>query len=357
MKTYNHLFDKIVSFENLLLAAQRASQGKKQKPNVMRFNFALEDNLWGLRQALIDKTYQPGAYHSFHIYEPKPRFISAAPFRDRVVHHALCNVIEPIFDETFIYDSYANRLGKGTHAGIRRVQQFLRANRFVLKCDIKKYFPSIDHQILKEEIRWKIADPDTLWLIDTIIDASNEQELVYDTFPGDDLFTPLERRKGLPLGNLTSQFFANLYLNRFDHFVKEELGAKFYARYVDDFLMAANDLGFLKEAKQPIKNYLIHLRLKLHPEKCHILRTDKGVPFLGQVIYPDYRLLKQQNVRRFCQRLKRLERQLSQGQIDRKRLEASIQGWYGHACQADTFRLRRDLQEKFSHLNLKLTGY
>ncbi|HEX9974127.1 MAG TPA: reverse transcriptase domain-containing protein [bacterium] len=355
MKTYRTLFEKIVSFENLLLAGKNASQGKRGKGNAAAFNYNLEENLVLLQQALIDKTYRPGSYRAFHIFDPKKRLISAAPFPDRVVHHALCNVIEPLFDRTFIYDSYANREGKGTHAGIRRVQRFLRGNRFVLKCDIKKYFPSIDHEILKQEIRWRIADPDTLWLIDTIIDGSNEQEFVYNIFPGDDLFTPLNRRKGLPLGNLTSQFFANLFLNRFDHFIKEILRVRFYARYVDDFLLAANSIAFLNEAKQEIEAYLVNLRLKLHPRKCHILRSDKGVPFLGQVIFPHYRLLKKQNVRRFSQRLPRLIHQLNAGDITRKRYNASIQGWKGHAVQANTFRLRQGLEGKFFELGLLLT--
>ena len=357
MKTFKNLFNKIISFENLLLAAQKASQGKKGKFNVMRFNFNLEDNLLKLQHELVNKTYWPGEYHAFQIYDPKPRLISAAPFQDRVVHHALCNIIEPLFDNTFIYHCYANRKNKGTHAGIRRVQKFLRANRFVLKCDIKKYFPSIDHELLKQEIRWKIADPDTLWLIDTIIDGSNEQEFVYDTFPGDDLFGPLKRRKGLPLGNLTSQFFANLFLNRFDHFVKEILKANYYARYVDDFLIASNDLRYLKDAKSQIDNYLICLRLKLHPKKCHILQGEKGVAFLGQIIYPDYRLLKKDNIRRFCKKMKRFEHRLNNGEMDQKRVTSSIQGWKGHACQADTFRLRKDLEEKFSYLDLELTDF
>ena len=355
MKTYTNLFEKITSFENLLLAFKNASQCKRSKANVAVFNYNLEENLIVLQQALMDKTYRPGGYRAFHIFDPKKRLISAAPFADRVVHHALCNIIEPLFDRTFIYDSYANRQNKGTHAGIRRVQKFLRGNRFVLKCDIKKYFPSIDHEILKQEIRWRIADPDTLWLIDTIIDGSNEQEFVYDIFPGDDLLTPSNRRKGLPLGNLTSQFFANLFLNRFDHFIKEILMVRYYARYVDDFLISANSIAFLSEVKKEIEAYLANLRLKLHPKKCHILRSDKGVPFLGQVIFPHYRLLKKQNVRRFSKRLPRLVQQLDAGDISQKRFNASIQGWKGHAVQANTFRLRQGLEGKFFEWSILLT--
>jgi retron-type reverse transcriptase len=355
MSTYQNLFERIVSFENLLLAARNASQSKRNKANVLIFNYNLEENLFLLQRTLIDKTYRPGGYRAFHIFDPKKRLISAAPFADRVVHHALCNIIEPLFDRTFIYDSYANRLGKGTHAGIKRVQKFLRGNRFVLKCDLKKYFPSIDHELLKQEIRWRITDADALWLIDTIIDSSNEQEFVYDIFPGDNVFTPLQRRKGLPLGNLTSQFFANLFLNRLDHFIKEILQVLYYARYVDDLLFAANNIAFLNEIMQKIEEYLMNLRLKLHPKKCHILRSDKGVPFLGQVIFPHYRLLKKQNVKRFCQRLPRLAQQLDAGDITQKRYNAGIQGWKGHAVQADTFRLRQGLEGKFFELGILLT--
>jgi hypothetical protein len=158
------------------------------------------------------------------------------------------------------------------------------------------------------------------------------------------------------LGNLTSQFFANLFLNRFDHFVKEKLRVGYYARYVDDLLFAASSITFLNSIRKRIEEYLSQLRLKLHPKKCHILRSDKGVPFLGQVIFPHYRLLKKQNVRRFCQRLPQLAQQLDAGDITRKRYNASIQGWKGHAVQANTFRLRQRLEGKFFELGINLTA-
>lgn len=194
-----------------------------------------------------------------------------------------------------------------------------------------------------------------LWLVDLIIDNSNEQEFVYDLFPGDDLFTPLERRKGLPLGNLTSRFFANLYLNQFDHFIKEKLPAKCYIRYVDDFLIASNSKDFLHDALRQCEQYLVGLRLKLHPRKCHILQSDRGVPFLGQVIYPDYRLLKKNNVQRFTKRLKKRYTKLQDGRITRKEFEAGINGWRGHAMQADTWRLRKELEKKFASFEIQLT--
>lgn len=231
MKRYGNLWEKIISFENLYLASRKAQKGKRFRDNVLAFNYQIENNLLQLQEELKTKTYQPREYHTFRIYDPKPRLISAAPYGDRIIHHALCNIIIPLMEKSFIYDSYANRIGFGSHLALERFIQFARSSRYILQCDIKKYFPSIDHQILKQQIREKIKCQDTLWLIDTIIDYSNAQEPVCDYFPGDNLLTPLERRKGLPIGNLSSQFFSNWFLNGFDHFIKEELRVKKYLRY------------------------------------------------------------------------------------------------------------------------------
>lgn len=162
MRSHNSLFERVTNFDNLLTAFYRARKGKRDKGQVAAFEFRLEPELFRLQRELQSKTYTPGPYTTFYVYDPKQRLISAAPFRDRVVHHALCNVIEPVFEQTFIHDSYANRLGKGTHRAIGRFQHFARRYKYVLKCDIRKFFPSIDHEILKREIRWKIACPDTL---------------------------------------------------------------------------------------------------------------------------------------------------------------------------------------------------
>jgi retron-type reverse transcriptase len=233
MKRYGNLYSEIVSFSNLLHAARRAQKGKRFRDCVLRFNYNLEAELFALQNQLQTQTYHPGNYTTFEIQEPKYRLISAAPYRDRVVHHALCSVIMPILERTLIHDTYANRRGYGSHRALHRFTEFTRSSQYILQCDIKKFFPSIDHEILKALLRRKIKCHQTLWLIDTIIDNSNPQEPVCDYFPGDDLLTPLERRKGLPIGNLTSQCFANFYLSGFDHFVKERLKATKYLRYVD----------------------------------------------------------------------------------------------------------------------------
>ena len=248
MKREGNLWQGMIAFKSLLLAAHAAARGKRFKPCVARFVFDLERQLLRLQEELASKTYRPGPYRTFTIYEGKTRQISAAPFRDRVVHHALTGILEPIFERSFVFDSYACRKGKGTHAAVDRCQQFARRYRYVLKADVRKFFPSIDHQILKTLVARRIKDPDVLWLVGLIIDHSNPPGPPLMWFPGDDLFTPTERRRGLPLGNQTSQFFANVYLDPLDHFVCDRLGSS-YVRYVDDFLVFADDKRRLGEVR------------------------------------------------------------------------------------------------------------
>lgn len=341
MKTAKNLFDQILHWDNLLLAANRARKGKKYQSNVARFDFHLERELLRLQHELATKTYRPGSYRAFLITDPKERLISAAPYRDRVVHHALCNVIEPVFEKTFIHDSYANRKGKGTHRAIERYQHYARQYPCVLKCDIRKFFPSIDHAILKQEIRWKIACPDTFWLCELIIDNSNPQEehLVY--FPGDDLFAPTGRRRGLPIGNLTSQFWANVYLNRFDHFVKEELQAPGYVRYVDDFVLFAADKTQLHDWKAQIAARLAGLRLLPHPDKTQVHGVRNGVPFLGFRVFPWHRYVRKENAHRAERHIRRQTRAFLQGRLSPARLEAGLNSWLGHVRFGQCGRLER----------------
>ncbi|MFN8303347.1 MAG: reverse transcriptase domain-containing protein [Saprospiraceae bacterium] len=309
-----------------------------------------------LRAELRQQTYQPGPYRTFFIYDPKKRCISAAPFRDRVVHHALCQIIHPELEKRLIADTYANRTGKGTHKAIRRCQYFLRRHDYVLKADIQKYFPSIDLEILKSQIARYIKCPRTRWLTDLIIDNSNPQEIVLNYYAGDHLFTPVERRKGLPMGNLTSQLFANFYLSGFDHFVKEVLRRP-YIRYVDDFLVFGDSRAALEKDLERIKNWLAeHLRLNLHPDKTHIVPCRQGITFLGQRIFRDYRRLRRQNVQRFYKRLRRRLKDFSADELPPEKLEAQLNSWMGHARQADTWRLRNNIRRQliFQHRLLVL---
>ena len=343
MKRVGNLWPRIIDFENLLRATRKAQKGKRYRQNVLAFNYNLEAELLALRDALQTQTYRPGNYQTFQIWEPKPRLISAAPYRDRVVHHALCSVILPIFERTFIFDSYANREGFGTHRALRRFTQFARSSRYILQCDVRKYFPSIDHAILKALIRRKIKCPDTLWLIDTIIDGSNAQEPSLEYFPGDDLLTPLEHRKGLPIGNLTSQFFANIYLNGFDHSVKEQLQAKKYLRYVDDFALFTDDRPYLADARLAIENHLATLRLKIHPIKSQLFETRCGANFVGFRVLPDRIRVRNDNIVRARAKLKHLQRAYAREQIGFEQLTQSIQSWAAHLKHGDTWNLRGDI--------------
>jgi retron-type reverse transcriptase/ribosomal protein L21E len=336
------MYQQLCSWENLLLAYRKAAKGKRGHPNVAVFEYHLEDNLLALQAELESFTFRPGAYTSFYIHEPKRRLISAAPFRDRVVHHALCNLIEPIFERLFIPDSYANRVGKGTHRALDRLQTFARHYACVLQCDIQQFFPSIDHALLRDEMSHWINDPGIIWLIDRILDSgtgvlSEVYEMVY--FPGDDLFAKL-RRRGLPIGNLTSQFWANVYLNPFDHFVKRELGCKAYLRYVDDFALFADHKEELWYWRQAIEQRLAQLRLTLHPG-AHPQPVTEGMPFLGFVVYKGRRRLKRRKGIRYRRKLSTLLEAYRQGEIPLEDVTASVQGWVNHVRYGNTMGLRK----------------
>ena len=348
MKRHGNLWPTLTSFEHLLRSSEKAKRGKRFRPAAVRFEFALERELWKLREQLLGKTYRPGNYRSFYIFEPKKRLISAAPYRDRIVHHALTGVLEPIFEPTFITDSYACRKGKGTHAAVDRCQQFARRFRYVFKTDIRKFFPSMDHAILKELVARKIKDADVLWLVGHIVDGSNPQEDVQHYFPGDDLFTPREHQRGIPIGNQTSQFFANVYLDPLDHFVKERLRFKGYVRYVDDFLLFSNDKRQLNEARERISEFLVQLRLRLHPRKNAIFPVEDGIRFLGYRVFPTHRLLAKENVWRFLRRVRRMQNDYRDGGITLSEIKQRLMSWSGHARQADTHRLREYLFDTIS---------
>ena len=342
MRSYKHLYPQVCSWENLHRAWRKARKGKRGREPAATFEFNLETNLLQLQRELREHTYRPGAYASFYIHDPKRRLISAAPFRDRVVHHALCNVIEPLFERRFIYDSYANRKGKGTHRALDRAQEFARRYRYVLQCDVRQFFPSIDHAVLREILGRAIADEEVLWLVDRILESgrgvlSEEYDMVY--FPGDDLFAAL-RPRGLPIGNLTSQFWANCYLDPFDHFVKRELRCHGYVRYVDDMLLFADDKETLWRWREEVVARLARLRLTIHPD-AHPRPATEGIPFLGFVVFPTHRRLKRRNVVNCRRRLRALLAAYRAGGASQERVAASVQGWINHARYGDTWGLRR----------------
>jgi len=344
-KVYDNLYASLTDFRNLFLAYRKAARGKRMQPAVAAFDFHLEANLFQLQEQLQAHTYQPGAYHSFHIHDPKHRLVSAAPFRDRVVHHALCNVIEPLFERTFIPDSYANRVGKGTHRALDRAQALSRRYPYVLQCDLEQFFPSVDHAVLRAVLARKIADPHVLWLTDRIV-ASGEHVLDAEyrmvCFPGDDLFAA-NRPRGLPIGNLTSQFWANVYLNELDQFVKRTLCCPAYLRYVDDFLLFADDKRQLWSWKAAIRERLAGLRLTLHERESTVYPVENGIPFLGFRLYPTQRRLKRRNGVAFARRLRGWLQCVARGEMSLEQVHPRVQGWVAHAEHGDTWGLRRAL--------------
>ncbi|MBN1137954.1 MAG: RNA-dependent DNA polymerase [Anaerolineae bacterium] len=349
VKRYGNLYPQVYCFENLYLAFVDAARGKRGQPNVAAFEFDLEGNLVQLRDELQAKCYRPGGYESFYIHDPKHRLVSAAPFRDRVVHHALCNVIEPVFERTFIGDSYANRVGRGTHQALDRAQAFSQRYRYVLQCDVRQYFPAIDLQILRGILARKLADAEVMWLIDQILDSgagvlADEYDMVY--FPGDDLFAA-NRPRGLPVGNLTSQFWANVYLNELDQFVKRELrcgqrrGA--YVRYVDDFVLFADSKEQLWAWKEAVQDRLAGLRLTLHERSSTVYPVRNGIPFLGFRVYATHRRLRRRNGVAFARRYRLYRRMVRRGEMTARQLTRRVQGWVAHAKHGNTYRLRRSL--------------
>ncbi len=343
MKRLGNLWPRVVAFDNLLLAYRKARCGKTRRLEVARFSLNLETELLDLRRTLKNGTYRPGAYRQFTIYERKPRLIAAAPFRDRVVHHAVMNIIEPPLDRRFIYDSYACRKHKGVHAAVARYQGWARRYSYALKVDVARYFPSIDHDVLKTMLRRRIRDKQIIQLLDILIDTSPNNPAPVEYFPGDDLFTPLTRRTGIPIGNLTSQFFANLYLDDFDHYMKQRLGLRAYLRYVDDGIVLGDDKARLAEVREQIREQWAAVRLRAHPTKAHITRVRQGLDVLGYRVFPDFRLLRNDNGFRFRRRASSFAAAYERGEMSFADFDPSIQSWIGHAGQADTRGLRRAL--------------
>ncbi len=325
------------------MAARRAIRGKRRKAGAAAFQFGLERELLKLERELQDQTWRPGRYIEIELFDPKHRIVSAAPFRDRVVHHALMNVAGPIFESGFISNSFANRVGKGTHRAVDVYERYRDRGNHVLRCDLYRFFPSVDHEVLKADLRRRIRCEKTLWLLDRIIDGSNAQEPVHIHFPGDDLLTPLERRRGLPIGNLTSQWFANIHLDGLDHFCTEVLQAP-YLRYVDDFALFASSRSQLMEWQERIATFLAVRRLKLHPRKTVILPAIKPAEFLGYVLHGGgRRSLPEANVQRFKGRLKGMVRAVQVGALCPADIAQRIDSWSAHASHAHTRTLKRAL--------------
>jgi len=340
MKTHKHLFERVCALDNLLTASREAlKNGKRGKPPGARYFAEMEKEAVRLRAELLGGTYRHGAYTYFTIPEPKLRLVAAAPFRDRVVHHAIVRVLEPIFEKRFIADSFACRKGKGTHAALRRCAEFAQRYRFALKCDVAKYFPSIDHEILGGLLRRAIADERLLALIGEVLASHRDGET--QEWPDGDLLAVKVRPRGLPIGNLTSQFFANIYLDALDQFAKHDLRVRGYVRYVDDFILFADDRSQLRRWGEAVRAHLAGLKLRIHPDKYRLLPTRLGVDFVGFVSFADGRCrVRAANVRRFVRWFRAMRHEARRGWRPWSDVTLRVRSWAAHAAHAQSWRLR-----------------
>jgi RNA-directed DNA polymerase len=290
MKTANKLIEPIADPDNLRLAFWKASKGKRHAAEVLTYQKDLDKNLGELRAQILRGGVEVGNYHYFKIYEPKERQICASAFREQVLHHALMNVCHPIFDRQLIFDTYASRKGKGTYAAVERAQYYAYQNRFFLKLDVRKFFDSIEHDVLKAQLTRLFEDKKLLSILNQIIDS-------YETQP----------KRGLPIGNLTSQYFANQYLSTLDHFLKDHTRIKGYVRYMDDMVLWHNDKATLKAWRDEISQFMqTELGCHLKPELLNF--TTRGLPFLGYLIFPKKIRLTQHSKQRFIRKANHVER-------------------------------------------------
>lgn len=340
MKICHRSYSNIITLENLFQAWGEFAKGKRKKEDVGLFERSLEDNLFTLYKSLKNKTYKHGGYEEFYVHDPKIRHIHKATVKDRVVHHLVSKMLEQIFEPTFYAHSYSCRKDKGTHRAIKAFALFTRrasknntSRLFVLKCDIKKFFASVDHEVLMQILALKIQDKDFLWLLDEIITSFQAENGVY---------------KGMPIGNLTSQLFANIYMNPLDQFIKHELKVSYYIRYADDFAILSNDKLYLEDLIVKIEKFLkSNLKLFLHPNKVTIRDYYLGVDFLGYVVFPNFILPRTKTKRRMIRKISERIQLYRQQKLTSKLLSQTIQSYLGYLSHADSYKLSQEIKNNF----------
>ncbi len=326
-----------MSAENLFAAWEVFKNDKRNKPDVAEFEQKVEQHIFQLRRDLRDKTYKHGPYYGFWIHDPKRRRIHKATVRDRVLHHAIYKILNPIFEETFIPTSFSCRVGKGTHKGVESVSEMLRAESkngtrgcWVLKCDIRKFFDSVDHSILLGILTRRIRDDDARRLLREIVGS-------YSTAEG----------KGIPIGNLTSQMFANIYMGEFDHFIKHSLRVKRYARYTDDFVVVSSDKSYLQQLLPSMRNFLVEkLQLELHPQKVTIRKYRQGADFLGYVVLPHHTAVRTRTKKRMFRKMAERMALYRSGAISEAAFEGALRSYMGVLFHADAYEVGEVFQNQ-----------
>lgn len=350
MKTYKNLYKKVYDKKNLILAWKKARKGKTKKCYVLDFENDLRRNILKLHFELQEECYKPLPLEDFILKDPKTRKISKANFRDRIVHHAIINIIQQLFEKSFIYDSCANQKGKGNLFAIKRFYKYFRkvsengkingwynknqVKGYCFKADIKHYFQEVDHDILLEILSKKILDKKVICLIKKILENYK---------------SGLNNSKGMPLGNLTSQFFANVYLNELDYFVKNSLKVKYYIRYVDDFIILDNSKDKLEKFQEKISAFLDeNLKLELHPDKSRIIPLSRGVDFVGFRNFYYFKLLRKRNIKKMKLKISLYQ----ENRINSEKFEEIFQGWKAYANLANSYSLINEIESSlFSFQN------
>lgn len=327
------IYQKIIRFNSLLSAWREFKKGKKTKKDVLEFEFQLEEKLFSIQRELIHKTYKHGGYTKFYIKDPKMRLIHKATVKDRLIHHLVSGYLEKIFESIFFTHSYSSRKNKGAHKAVLTFQDM--ANKisnggqktcWVLKLDIKKFFASVNHPILTEILLRKIDDQDFLNLLQKIIKSFSDI--------------------GIPIGNLTSQYFANIYLNELDQFITKELKIRYYIRYADDFVILSKSRQDLLDLTIKIRHFLeSELDLTLHPQKIVLRKFRSGIDFLGYVVFPTHILPRTKTKRRLIKKIKQRINEYKQGEITKEKLEATINSYWGYLGHANTHAFKKELIE------------
>lgn len=343
MRIYHNLCSEFITIERLFQAWEGFIKGKKKKEDVILYQRFLEDNLFKLYFDLKYKRYKHGGYESFFVRDPKIRHIHKAQVKDRVVHHLVSKVLENIFDPMFYSHSYSCRLNKGTHKGIETLVKFARkasrnntSSLFILKCDIKKFFPTVDHEVLLRILQEKIKDQDFINLLQEIIASFVSEYTIDSKYP-----------KGMPIGNLTSQIFANIYLDPLDKFIKETLKVKYYIRYADDFIVMHQNRSCLENLLPEINNFLsTSLKLSLHPNKIHLLDYYLGVDFLGYIVFPNFILPRTKTKRRMFKKIYQRVKSVKLKGLDNNKISQTLQSYLGYLSHADSFKLSEEVKNQ-----------
>lgn len=345
-KQIKNVYKTLYSYENLYQAYLEARKGKRFRDEVLKFSYNLEENLMEISEELKNHTYKVGGYREFYVYEPKKRLIMALPFKDRVVQWAIYQLINPVFDKTYINDSFGCRVDKGTHKAVQRLYYWLKIvgkkeqKYYYLKLDISKYFYRVDHKILIDLLRKKIKDKELLMLLENIINY-NEVPFGLKLFGNVDDPDDRIHGKGMPIGNLTSQMFANLYLNELDQYCKRELGIKYFVRYMDDVIILSNDKNKLHEYKELIEKFIQDkLNLNLN-NKTAIRPISLGVEFVGYRLWPTHIKLRKKTSLKMKKRIKYVIKRYNRNEMTFEKVNNTIQSYMGIMKHCNSYRLQQ----------------